>query len=198
MESRDENNLLQKARNGDTQAFEELTGGYYSKVYNICFRMLNNTEDACEQAQETFIKAFRYIKDFKGNCSISTWLYRIATNVCLDFIRKNKNKKVVSIEKSTFEDLQLKDSLVSDIPGPETVAEVNAQRQAIREAMAKMSEKNRIIIILRDFMGLSYDEISETVKIPVGTVKSRISRARSELRELLCKDKEHLFTDYVK
>lgn len=198
MEKINENNLLQKAQSGDIGAFEELMSVYYSKVYNICYRLLNNTEDAYEQAQETFIKAFKYIKDFKGNCAISTWLYRIATNVCLDFIRKNKKKKTVSIEQSTFEDLQLKDSLVSNIPGPEKVAETNAQRKAIKEAMDKMNEKNRLIIILRDFMGLSYDEISETMKIPVGTVKSRISRARKELRELLCKDKEHLLTDYVK
>ncbi len=198
MEIINENNLLHKARSGDVGAFEELTTAYYSKVYSICYRMLNNTEDAYEQAQETFIKAFKYIKDFKGNCAISTWLYRIATNVCLDFIRKNKKKKVISIEQSTFEDLQLKDSLVSDIPGPEKVAETNAQKQAIKEAMDKMSDNNRLVIILRDFMGLSYDEISDTMKIPVGTVKSRISRARNELRELLCTDKEHLFTDYVK
>ncbi|AEY66643.1 sigma-70 family RNA polymerase sigma factor [Clostridium sp. BNL1100] len=198
METINENNLLHKARNGDVGAFEELTTVYYSKVYSICYRMLNNTEDAYEQAQETFIKAFKYIKSFKGNCAISTWLYRIATNVCLDFIRKNKKRKVVSIEQSTFEDLQLKDSLVSDNPGPEKVAETNAQKQAIKAAMDKMNEKNRLVIILRDFMGLSYDEISDTMKIPVGTVKSRISRARNELRELLCKDKEHLFTDYVK
>ncbi len=198
METVNENNLLHKARNGDVGAFEELTTAYYSKVYSICYRMLNNTEDAYEQAQETFIKAFKYIKDFKGNCAISTWLYRIATNVCLDFIRKNKKKKVISIEQNTFEDLQLKDSLISENPGPEKVAETNAQKQAIKEAMDKMNEKNRLAIILRDFMGLSYDEISDTMKIPVGTVKSRISRARNELRELLCKDKEHLFTDYVK
>ncbi|EGD46058.1 RNA polymerase, sigma-24 subunit, ECF subfamily [Ruminiclostridium papyrosolvens DSM 2782] len=198
MEKINENNLLQKARNGDVGAFEELTTEYYSKVYSICYRMLNNTEDAYEQAQETFIKAFKYIKDFKGNCAISTWLYRIATNVCLDFIRKHKNKKVISIEQNTFEDLQLKDSLVSENPGPEKVAETNAQKQAIKEAMDKMNEKNRLVIILRDFMGLSYDEISDTMKVPVGTVKSRINRARNELRELLCKDKEHLFTDYVK
>lgn len=191
-------NLLHKAQNGDAGAFEELMVVYYSKVYNICYRMLNNTEDAYEQAQETFIKAFKYIKDFKGNCAIYTWLYRIATNVCLDYIRKNKKRKEVSIEQSTFEDLQLKDSLVSDIPGPEKIAEDNARKQAIRTAMTKMNEKNRLVIILRDFMGLSYDEISEIMKIPVGTVKSRISRARNELRELLCKDKEHLFTDYVK
>lgn len=198
MEKINENNLLQKARNGDVGAFEELTTEYYSKVYSICYRMLNNTEDAYEQAQETFIKAFKYIKDFKGNCAISTWLYRIATNVCLDFIRKHKNKKVISIEQNTFEDLQLKDSLVSENPGPEKVAETNAQKQAIKEALDKMNEKNRLVIILRDFMGLSYDEISDTMKVPVGTVKSRINRARNELRELLCKDKEHLFTDYVK
>lgn len=193
-----DNSLLTKARQGDLQAFEELTSSYYTKVYNICYRMLNNPEDAGEQAQETFIKAFRYIKDFKGNCSFSTWLYRIATNACLDFIRKNKNKKTISLEQESYEELTLQDRLVSDTPGPEKTAELNAQKAAIREAMSKMNEKNRIIIILRDYMGLSYEQISETIEAPVGTVKSRISRARSELRDLLCRDKEHLFMDYVK
>ena len=194
-----ENRLLTKARQGNVQAFEELSGSYYTKVYNICYRMLNNPDDASEQAQETFIKAFRYIKDFKGNCSFSTWIYRIATNTCLDFIRKNnKNKNTVSMEQTTFEDITVKDRLVSNMPGPEKFAETNAQKAAIKEALANMNEKNRIIIILRDFMGLSYEQISETLETPVGTVKSRISRARSELRELLCRDKEHLFTDYVK
>lgn len=193
-----ENSLLIKARQGDVLAFEELTSSYYTKVYNICYRMLNNSEDAGEQAQEAFIKAFRYIKDFKGNCSISTWLYRIATNVCLDYLRKNKNRKTVSLEQNTYEDIKIKDTLISDIPGPEKVAELNAQKEAIKNAMSKMNEKNRIIIILRDFMGLSYDQIAETIDAPVGTVKSRISRARSELRDLLCAGKEHLFTDYVK
>ncbi|MHB8062310.1 MAG: RNA polymerase sigma factor [Ruminiclostridium sp.] len=193
-----ENSLLTKAHQGNIEAFEELTSNYYTKVFNICYRMLNNSEDASEQAQEAFIKAFRYIKDFKGNCSISTWLYRIATNVCLDYLRKNKNKKIVSLEQNTFENIKIKDSLVSDNPGPEKVVEIKAQKEAIREALLKMNEKNRIIIVLRDINGLSYDEIAEVIKAPVGTVKSRISRARSELRDLLCKEKEHLFTDYVK
>lgn len=193
-----ENSLLAKARQGNIQAFEELTSSYYTKVYNICYRMLNNPEDAVEQAQETFIKAFRYIKDFKGKCSFSTWIYRIATNTCLDFIRKNKNRRAVSLEQESFEDITLKDRLVSDSPEPEKVAELNAQKAAIREAMSKMNEKNRVIIVLRDFMGLSYEQISETIEAPVGTVKSRISRARAELRDLLCGDREHLFMDYVK
>lgn len=198
MEYDNEKRLLTKARQGSVQAFEELSEEHYTKVYNICYRMLNNPDDAVEQAQEAFIKAFRYIKDFKGNCSFSTWLYRIATNTCLDFIRKNKNKHNVSLEQETYEDITIKDRLMSDLPGPEKIAETNAQKAAIKEAMAKMSEKNRIIIVLRDFMGLSYDQIAESLETPVGTVKSRISRARAELRELLCQGKEHLFTDYVK
>ncbi len=198
MKLENENLLLKKARDGNVQAFEELTSIYYIKVYNICYRMLNNSEDASEQAQETFIKAFKYIKDFKGNCSVSTWLYRIATNVCLDFLRKNKNKKDISLEQKTFEDLKVEDRLISKSPGPEKLAEINAQRRAINDALSTMSEKNRLIIILRDLNGFSYDEIAEIIQSPVGTVKSRISRARAELRDLLCKDKEHLFTDYVK
>lgn len=193
-----ENSILTKARQGNVYAFEELTSSYYTKVYNICYRMVNNSEDASELAQETFIKAFRYIKDFKGNSSFSTWIYRIATNVCLDYLRKNKTNKTISLEQNTFEDIPIKDRLISDTPGPEKVAEMNAQKEAIKVALSKMNEKNRIIIILRDFRGLSYEQIAETINAPVGTVKSRISRARSELRDLLSKDKEHLFIDYVK
>lgn len=193
-----ENRLLNKARQGDVQAFEELSGTCYTKVYNICYRMLGNPDDAWEQAQETFIKAFKYIKDFKGNCTFSTWIYRIATNTCLDYIRKNKNKNTVSIEQETYEDITLKDRLVSSSPGPEKIAELNAQKAALKEALSRMNEKNRIIVVLRDFMGLSYEEISESLELPIGTVKSRISRARTELKELLCNSEEHLFTDYVR
>ncbi len=190
--------LLNKARDGNVQAFEELTRIYYIKIYNICYRMLNNSEDAIEQAQETFIKAFKYIKAFKGNCTVSTWLYRIATNVCLDFLRKHKNKKDISLEQKTFEDLKVEDRLISNSPGPEKLAEINAQRRAINDALAKMNEKNRLMIILRDVNGFSYEEIADILQSPVGTVKSRISRARAELRNLLCREKEHLFSDYVK
>lgn len=193
-----EEELLTKAKQGDILAFEKLACGYYTKVYNICYRMLNNSEDAGEQAQEAFIKAFRYIKDFKGNCSFYTWLYRIATNICLDYLRKNKNKRNVSLEQNVFEDVSIKDRLVSDESGPEKVAEINARKEAIRKALAEMNEKNRSMIVLRDLNGLSYEEISEITNVPVGTVKSRISRARAELRNLLCRGKEHLFTDYVK
>lgn len=193
-----ENILLKRARDGDVVAFEDLVSGNYKRVYNICYRMLNNSEDANEQAQEAFIKAFKYIKDFKGDCSVSTWLYRIATNVCLDFIRKNSKRKDISLEQNTCEDLKLMDTLVSNNPTPEKLAEINAQRRAVNDALATMNEKNRMIIILRDFNGLNYEEIANIIQVPVGTVKSRISRARAELRNLLCKDKEHLFTDYVK
>ncbi|PYG89791.1 RNA polymerase sigma-70 factor (ECF subfamily) [Ruminiclostridium sufflavum DSM 19573] len=198
MRLENENILLTKARDGNIQAFEELTGSFYSRVYNICCRMLNNPEDAGEQAQEVFIKAFRYIKAFKGNCSVSTWLYRIATNVCLDYLRKNKNRKDISLEQNVYDDIKVKDMLISSSPGPEKLAELNAQRKAINDALSAMGEKSRLIIILRDFNGFSYDEIAEITQAPVGTVKSRISRARAELRDLLCEDKEHLFTDYVK
>lgn len=198
MRLENENILLTKAQDGNVQAFEELTSSYYTKVYNICYRMLNNSEDASEQAQETFIKVYKNIKKFKGNCSFSTWIYRIATNVCLDYLRKNKNKKDISLEQNTFEDIKVKDRLISNNLGPEKVAEINAQRRAINQALSQMNEKNRLIILLRDFNGFSYEEIANILQSPVGTVKSRISRARAELRDLLCKDKEHLFTDYVK
>ena len=113
-------------------------------------------------------------------------------------MRKNKNKKDISLEQKTFEDLTVEDRLISKSPGPEKLAEINAQRRAINDALSKMSEKNRLIIILRDLNGFSYEEIADIIQSPVGTVKSRISRARAELRDLLCKEKEHLFTDYVK
>ena len=198
MHSTNEDILLNKARDGDVAAFEDLMSTHYKKVYNICYRMVNNPEDASELAQETFLKVYRHIADFKGNSSISTWLYRIASNVCLDFLRKNKKYQTVSMEKEAFEDLQIKDMISSVEEGPEKIVESNAKKAAIKEALSKMNEHNRNAVILRDFMNLSYEEMSNTLNLPIGTVKSRISRARNELRALLCSGEEHLFTDYVK
>ena len=190
--------LLNEAKNGSVSAFEELVGVYYTKVYNVCFRMLNNEEDAIEMAQETFIRAYKSIKNFKGNSSLFTWLYRIASNTCFDFIRKMKKNKTISLEQKTFEDLQLQDRIRDNSPRPDEIAESNAQKQAIKQALECMNLNNRNIVIMRDIMNLSYEEIAKVLNCPLGTVKSRISRARGELRDLLCKDKEHLFTDFVK
>jgi RNA polymerase sigma-70 factor (ECF subfamily) len=197
MKFTDNESLLNKAKNGDLRAFEELASMHYTKVYNVCFRMTNNTDDASEMAQETFIKAYKNIKSFKGNSSLFTWLYRIASNICLDFLRKNSKNKTISLDQNAYENLQLQNKISDNNPQPDEVVELNAQRHAIKEALEKMNINNKNIIIMRDFMNLSYDEIASVLNCPLGTVKSRVSRARSELRDLLCNDKEQLFADFV-
>ncbi len=188
--------ILSKAKNGDIEAFEILIEEHQKKVFNIALKMLGNYHDANEIAQEAFIKAFKSIKGFKGNSSFSTWVYRIAVNVCLDELRKRKKNKLIYIDDEIKnEDGEIKREFPDDTYAPETVAETNEIRRKVNSAISALPEEHRIVIILRDINGMSYGEISKITNSPEGTVKSRINRARNALKELLKKDKE-LFDDF--
>jgi RNA polymerase sigma-70 factor (ECF subfamily) len=194
-----ENDLVKKAKNGDVEAFERLVEGYQKKVFNIAYRMLGNYDDASELAQEALIKIYKSLKSFKEESQLSTWIYRITTNVCLDELRKRKNKAVVYIdEKIRSEDDEITRQVEDKQPTPEQRAEQNEVKKAINNAIQSLSQDYKIVIILRDIQGLSYDEIAEILKCPTGTVKSRINRARQSLKELLLRKKELFDTDFVK
>ena len=181
--------LIHKAQNGDVTAFSELIESYQQNVYNLAYRMSGNAEDAADIAQEAFIKLYLSISKFKGNAKFSTWVYRITTNACLDAIKKRKKTKTYSISDSVeteegeylreFEDLSV---------NVEEGFERKEQQRIINEAIATLPEKHRAIIILRDINELSYEEIAATLNCSEGTVKSRISRARANLYEVLKKN----------
>ncbi len=195
----DEKILVNKAKNGDIQAFEQLISGYQKKVFNIACRMTGNYDDAADLAQEAFLKVFKSIGDFKGHSALSTWIYRITVNLCLDHIRKNKKRKYVYIDSDIRTDEgDIQRDLEYDGPGPEDETERSQIRQAVTDALSELPEDQKTILVLRDIQNFSYDEIAGILKLPGGTVKSRINRARSALRDILRTKKELWDTDYVK
>lgn len=194
-----DNDLVKRAKDGDVEAFERLVEGYQKKVFNIAYRMLGNYDDASELAQEALIKIYKSIKSFKEESSLSTWIYRITTNVCLDELRKRKSKAVVYIDENIrSEDEEINRQIEDNKPTPDQKAEQNELRKTINTAIQSLSQEHKIVIILRDIQGLSYDEIAEILKCPPGTVKSRINRARLSLKEILLSKKELFDTEFVK
>lgn len=194
-----EKNLLERAKAGDINAFELLVESYQRRIFNIALRMLGNYDDANDLAQEVLIRIYKAIKSFKEQSSFSTWIYRITTNVCLDEIRKRKNKKLISLDEEVkVEDGDMKRQFESDDPTPEELVEKHELKKIVNDAVAMLSEEHRIAIILRDMQGLSYEEIAESLKLPEGTVKSRINRARQSLKNILTPKRELLLEEYVK
>ena len=194
-----ENVLIEKSKKGDIVAFEKLIETYQTKVFNIAYNMLNNYDDANDVAQEVFIRVYKSIKNFKGESSFSTWLYRITTNVCLDEIRKRKNRNVVSIDEDIpFDDGEVTRQIVDDSPTPDIIAEKKELREIVNDAIDKLSEEHKTVIVLRELQGLSYEEISNIINCPERTVKSRINRARGALKNILKSKKELFDKDYVK
>ncbi len=191
--------LLEKAKAGDIAAFEELIESYQKKIFNLAYRILGNYEDAGDMAQEALIRIFRSIASFKEQSSFSTWVYRITTNVCLDEIRKKKNKKVISLdEEIRMEDGEIKRQIMSDDIQPDAAAEIEELRTLVNGAINSLPEDQRLVITLRDIQGLSYDEISSVLNCPSGTVKSRINRARQALKNILSTRRELIDEEYVK
>lgn len=197
--SESEKSLLERAKAGEITAFEQLIESYQRKIFNIALRMLGNHDDANDLAQEVLIRIYKSIKSFKEQSSFSTWIYRITTNVCLDEIRKRKNKKTISLdEEIKLDDGDIKRQIESDEPSPEDMAEKHELKRIVNDAIAMLSDEHRVAIILRDMQGLSYEEIAEALKLPEGTVKSRINRARQSLKYILGSKRELLLDEYVK
>lgn len=184
-----EDSLIKKAKDGDSAAFGMLMEKHMNTVYNIALRMTENREDAEDITQDVMIKIFRVLDSFKGNSKFSTWVYRVAVNTCLDELKKKKNKKHFSLDaKIKGEDGEIEADIKDDSPSPEKLAERRELRDMVGEAIKKLSDEHRAVIVLRDIRGMSYGEIGEILKCGEGTVKSRISRARAQLKKILEKD----------
>lgn len=195
-----EKELIKKSQNGNVESFEELISNYQKKVFNIAFGMMHNQDDAYDISQEVFIRVFKSIKKFKGQSSFSTWLYRITTNACLDELRKRKNNKnIISIDQEIqLEEGEVFRQIEDNGPTPELIVERNELKEIVRDAISQLSNEHKEVIILRDIHGFSYDDIAEIIKCPQGTVKSRINRARSMLKDILKNKRELWDKDYVK
>ena len=184
-----ENDLIKKCKKGSREAFNILFSRYQSQVVNIAYSMLSDREDAFDAAQEVFVRVYKNIESFKGQSSFATWLYRITSNVCSDILRKRqRDTNVISLNQFTDEnkDIDIKD----DSPTVEENMELSERQAAVRGAINELKEEYRVVITLCDIEGMSYDEISDMLNIPTGTVKSRINRARNALKKNLMEKRE--------
>ena len=178
--------LLRRACKGDVQAFEELMQSHESRIYAIALRMMGNRDDAQDCAQEAMVRIYSAMGSFKGQSALATWIYRITMNTCLDELRRRKARKVTSL-----------DSLVDNGWSPTDTGDTPEEhglrvekQNALNQAIQSLPDDMRAAIILRDVKGYSYDEIASILDANVGTIKSRISRGREKLREILSKQSE--------
>jgi RNA polymerase sigma-70 factor (ECF subfamily) len=177
----DEAITIRRAQNGDGTALEELLLAYEKKVYSIAYRLMGSEADAADMAQESLIKIYRSTRGFKGEASFSSWVYRLTVNTCMDGLRRRK-RAPISLEYACESGMPFEDTAAGT---PETHALSLERSEDIHKAIGMLSAEHKAVVVLRDITGLSYEEISDSLKISVGTVKSRISRGRQRLKELL-------------
>ncbi|MBP3486250.1 MAG: sigma-70 family RNA polymerase sigma factor [Oscillospiraceae bacterium] len=178
-----EQHLLEQAQRGDQAAFGELVQLYEKKVYALTLRMCKNPDDAAEAAQEAFLAAWQGLKFFRGESSFSTWLYRLASNASVDLLRREQRHRGAA--GPSLNDEETYADVPSDAPDPQTLAERSELRQQIEAGLRALTSEHREVLILREMHQLSYDEIARVLSLDTGTVKSRISRARKQLRNFL-------------
>lgn len=182
-----ENEIIRSVLRGNVNDFEKLVTAYEKNVYNIALKMVGDPEDAADMTQETFIKAYRALSSFRGDSKFSSWLYRIASNVCLDFLRSRSRHPQVSLstvdedDRATFELPDMRQN-------PEEQLMKKLGMEAVRRGLEQLPEQQRQILVLRELGGLSYAELAQTLGLEEGTVKSRIFRARKRLCALLLCD----------
>lgn len=189
----EERELIQKSKHGDSDAFEMLITPLMQGIISHAYMMFQNREDAFDMAQETFVKAFIKIGTFNEQSSFKTWIYKILTNVCLDELRKRKRRaQTISLTIDDDDTKQTMLDIEDNSSNPQHNAEKNELRKAIVDAIGELEYEYRTAIILRELEGMNYNEIASTLGISLGTVKSRINRARNQLREKLLKYRELL------
>lgn len=180
----EEQQIIAQILAGDTDRFEVLVRAHEKGVYNLALRMLGNSQDALDASQEAFFRAYRALSGFRGDSKFSVWLYRLTSNVCLDMLRK----------RGRLDELSLTDEEAGLFPlpdlrfDPQTELERNELRRAVRQGMEKLAPEFRQALALRDINGLSYEEIGQVTGLELGTVKSRICRARRKLAAILTAD----------
>ena len=176
--------LVRAAAGGDEDAFAQLVALHEKKVYNLALRMCGNPEDAADAAQEAFLAAWKGLPRFRGEAGFSTWLYRLTSNAAIDHLRRVKRQRGEVSLDGGGPGLDA----VDDAPSPQAQAEETELREAVAEGLSMLSEDHRQALLLRELRGLSYEEIASELRVDLGTVKSRISRARGSLRKILVKN----------
>ncbi len=182
----DEAQIIKEAQQGSLAAFNKLVLNYQGMAYNVAYRVIGNPDAAADACQEAFIKAYKAINQHKGG-SFKSWLMRIVTNVCYDQIRYKSRRPSTSLEDMIEESEEHNAKLISEAERPEEFAMRGELGDVIQQGISRLPEDQRIVLVLNDVQGFSYQEIADIIGQPLGTVKSRLSRARRRLREYLLK-----------
>jgi len=187
----DESELVRRAREGDLSAYDDLMRRYQERIYATIYHMTSNHDDANDLAQEAFIKAFHALKSFKGGSSFYTWIYRIAVNKTINFLKQRKNRTHMSLNDLDFNAENDPDlvALVSD-KNPRRDAGLAELQEKLNAAMQKLSDHHRLVVTLHDVQGMSHEEIAKIMGCNIGTVRSRLFYARQQLQALM--------SDYLK
>ena len=186
-----EDGLISKAQKGNVDAFEKLVLKYEKLVYNIAYSLLRNEQDAYDIGQEVLIKVYQSLSTFNFTAKFSTWIHRITVNASIDEMRKRKNKQTEYIDKMVeLGEGEVSKQFEDSTPTPEEQAIINEEYSDLMESIEQLSEEHKVIITLREIQGYSYDEIAEILECSLGTVKSRISRARSILKDIFLARRE--------
>ncbi|MBN6187539.1 RNA polymerase sigma factor SigW [Aneurinibacillus sp. BA2021] len=180
-----EQRIIQKAKNGDRDAFAELVDLYKDKVYHVSYRMLGNRQEAEDVAQETFLRVYANLDNYDPQYKFSTWIYRIASNLSIDTLRKRKKNLSIDAEISGTEGVDWHDRLADTSKGPEEEVLTDELQEEVQGAIMGLSPKYRAVMLLRYIEDLSLQEISEAVQLPISTIKTRIHRGREALRKKL-------------
>jgi RNA polymerase sigma factor (sigma-70 family) len=187
----EEMGLVRRARKGDLGAYDELVQRYQERIYATVYHMTSNHEDANDLAQEAFIKAFQALKSFKGGSSFYTWVYRIAVNKTINFLKQRRNRTQMSLDDLDFNVEHDPDfvALISD-KTPRREANLSELQEKLNAALQKLSEPHRLVVVLHDVQGQSHEEIAKIMDCNIGTVRSRLFYARQQLQAYL--------SDYLK
>lgn len=186
MPDNDERLLIERCKRGEHDAFDQLVRTYEKRVYNLAYRLSGHYDEANDISVDAFLRVFQALKLFRGEANFSTWLFRIVTNVYLDRRKRSRNKQHLSLQ----EYIELEENTVSrqiedPSPTPGVVAEQNERSELLQDAIVALPYDQRTMIVLYHTEGLSYEEIAAVLELPIGTVKSRLNRARLKLREKL-------------
>jgi RNA polymerase sigma-70 factor, ECF subfamily len=182
----DEHKLIERCKAGDRSAYDTLIRAYEKRVYNLAYRLCGHYDEANDISVDAFLRVYQALKLFRGDANFSTWLFRIVTNVYLDRRKRSRNKQHLSLEEYIeLEENSVARQIEDTAPTPSVVAEQRERQDLLQQAIQALPDYQRAMIVLYHTEGLAYDEIASVLNLPIGTVKSRLNRARLTLREKL-------------
>jgi RNA polymerase sigma-70 factor (ECF subfamily) len=186
--STDDHRLIADSLAGNTAAFGELVRRYQDRLYNTVFRLVDNAEDALDVVQDAFLNAYQSLDSFKGDSLFFTWLYRIAVNTAISL--KRKKRVMVRIDAGSNGEAVIEPCDPSDLSKPGHALEQAEQQSRIQQALSRLSPEHRVVLVMKDMEGEKYETMADSLGVPIGTIRSRLHRARMELREILEQSEE--------